>query len=460
MSMDLFVGRLARVSQLTSAEKQWFPKWLDGYARFGKLNMEQPIRLDQETVIGFLRSLRDNRVPAWRRLQAARSLELYQSLVLKSDAVSFFPIKSKLDEISRRERVFGHGAADNTLHVPGEGNSGRLNETEPKIIRRLRERLRVLNHPSSTEKAYVGCIKRFIRHMDDARLERYGAEEVAEFLTERALTDGVAASTQNQSLSACLFLYDKVLNRDIGFVNAMRARVGEYRPVVLTKSEIGELLQRIHGYQRTMFLLIYGSGLRHKECRCLRIKDVCFESRQILVRNGKGDKDRVTVLPDAVAEALNDQIRQSRMVHEMDLNEGFGEVYLPYALARKYPRASRDFRWQYVFPSRQRARDPRSGVIRRHHVHENTFAEALKRALQLSEVSKAAVPHSLRHSFATHLLESGSDIRTVQQLLGHKDVKTTMIYTHVMNRPGLAVTSPLDQMTYEHARHHSSISPS
>ncbi len=220
-----------------------------------------------------------------------------------------------------------------------------------------------------------------------------------------------------------------------------------YLPVVLTKSETTELLGKFPwNFKRTMFLLMYGSGLRHRECRTLRIKDVCFERHEILVRNGKGEKDRVTVLPELVVEELKRQIDSARLLHEQDLADGFGKVHLPYALARKYPNASRDFRWQYIFPSRQRSRDPRSGNIRRHHVYESTFREAFKKALQSTDITKLAVPHTLRHSFATHSLEDGADIRTVQELLGHKDVKTTEIYTHVMNRPGLAVRSPADRL--------------
>jgi integron integrase len=195
-----------------------------------------------------------------------------------------------------------------------------------------------------------------------------------------------------------------------------------------------------------MYKLMYGAGLRHRECRTLRIKDVCIETGTITVRNGKGMKDRVTVMPQNAIEMFQAQVARVRALHKSDLARGFGEVYLPYALANKYPNADREFCWQYVFPSPKLSRGPRSGTIRRHHLHERTFGNHFKKALRQAEIDKPATPHTLRHSFATHMLEGGADIRTVQELLGHKDVKTTMIYTHVMNRPGLNVVSPCDKL--------------
>ncbi len=219
--------------------------------------------------------------------------------------------------------------------------------------------------------------------------------------------------------------------------------------MVLTQSEVMRQFQFFFGEYALLFKLMYGGGLRHRECRTLRVKDVCTESGTIMVRNGKGMKDRVTVLPQNAVEMFQAQVARVRALHRSDLAQGLGEVYLPYALATKYPNANREFCWLYLFPSPRLSRDPRSGSFRRHHLHEHTFAAHLKKSLKQAEIDKPATPHTLRHSFATHMLENGADIRTVQELLGHKDVKTTMIYRHVMNRPGLRVVSPCDHLGLE-----------
>ena len=450
MSLAEFLRQIDS-ARLTKNERKWFPKWLSGYIQHNRLS-ENQIPINESIVLSFLRSLRDTNIPAWRRLQAAKALAAYQRLVLRQQLVDFHPILSKLHQLSRCESLAGNTLPQNTADpnesnlVPGEGNAGTLDGSEPDLIQRMRRTMRTLHHPKATETAYVGWIRRLIRHVDDERLDRYGEREIGDFLTDLAVTHKVAAGTQNQALAACLFFYEKVIGRDLRFIHAIRAKASQYRPVVLTKDEVHELLNLTQGRNRIMFLLMYGSGLRHRECRTLRVKDICIQSRQIVVRDGKGMKDRVTVLPDCAIDGLQRQLEYAQHLHREDLHRGLGQVYLPFALARKYPNADREFCWQYVFPSRQLSKDPRSGATRRHHVHEGTFASAFKKCLRRASITKPAVPHTLRHSFATHLLEDGADIRTVQELLGHKDVKTTMIYTHVMNRPGLAVTSPSDRL--------------
>ncbi len=242
-------------------------------------------------------------------------------------------------------------------------------------------------------------------------------------------------------------LYQKVFGRELEFLDAVRSNRPDHRPTVLSREEIGRLYPLFGGRNQLIFQLLYGSGLRHREALRLRIKDIEFDQGHIVVRDGKGEKDRVTVLPGTCVDSLHGQIETARLLHTQDLAEGFGNVYLPYALARKYPNAAREFGWQYLFPSRQKSRDPRTGIIRRHHIQESSFGRAFRSAVTRAKIDKPAVPHSLRHSFATHLLEDGADIRTVQELLGHNDVSTTQIYLHVMNKPGLAVKSPVDRLS-------------
>lgn len=273
-----------------------------------------------------------------------------------------------------------------------------------------------------------------------------GAREVEAFLTHLANAGHVAVSTQNQALSALLFLYREVLQIELPWMeNIQRAKRPRRLPVVLSREEVAALLAEMEGVTWLMASLLYGSGMRLMECLRLRVQDVDFVRREITVRRGKGGKDRRTMLPALVVDALQGQLAEARRVHERDLAAGFGAVWLPDALARKYTHAAREWAWQYVFPAGSRSIDPRTGVTHRHHVDESLLQRAVKLAVRRARIDKPATCHTLRHSFATHLIESGYDIRTVQELLGHKDVSTTQIYTHVLNRGGYGVQSPLDR---------------
>ncbi|MHB1618684.1 MAG: integron integrase [Sulfuricella sp.] len=315
----------------------------------------------------------------------------------------------------------------------------------PKLLDQVQAVLRVKHYSIRTERVYLDWIKRYILFHHKAHPAQMGAPEVEAFLSHLAVAGKVAASTQNQAKSALLFLYREVLALELPLLdNVTRAKTPQRLPVVLTASEVKSLLNRLDGTLWLMASLLYGGGLRLMECVRLRVKDVDFEMRQVTVREGKGFKDRVTMLPESSIAPLQAHLARVRALHEEDVTEGYGAVYLPYALEKKYPNAAKEWGWQYVFPARSLSVDPRSGVTRRHHVDEKSLQRAVKRAAQQAGIAKPATPHTLRHSFATHLLQSGYDIRTVQELLGHKDVQTTMIYTHVLNRGGRGVQSPLD----------------
>ena len=316
---------------------------------------------------------------------------------------------------------------------------------QPKLLDQVRNAIRVRHYSIRTEEAYLQWIRRFIVFHGKRHPRELGREGVEAFLTHLAVDGKVAAATQNQALNALVFLYREVLGQDIGLLqDVVRAQRRVKVPTVLSTDEVKAVLERIEGVTALMAGLLYGSGLRLMECVRLRVKDVDFEYRQITIRDGKGQKDRVTVLPASLIEPLRVHLSRVKKLHEADLADGFGEVYLPYALARKYPNANREWGWQYVFPSSKRSVDPRSGAVRRHHVAETVLQRAVKHAVRAAGLTKPASCHTLRHSFATHLLANGADIRTVQELLGHQDVSTTMIYTHVLKQGGLGVRSPLD----------------
>lgn len=326
------------------------------------------------------------------------------------------------------------------LHVPSPGKARKLLDQYSEFLRNRHYSLR-------TEKTYISWIRQYILYHRKRHPREMGVAEINDFITHLVNQKTVSASTQNQAISAILFLYRNVLNIQLeeDALIPIRPTRPKRVPTVLSRDEAKKVIARMDGIYQLMAQIMYGSGLRLMEVMRLRVKDLDFANRQIIVRDGKGENDRITMFPDVLLEPLRLHLKQVKAQHDLDLSKGYGTVYLPYALERKYRNASREFAWQYVFPAPVLSIDPVSGVRQRHHLNEANLQRAVKQAARLAKIDKPVTPHIFRHSFATHLLENGYDIRTVQELLGHKDVRTTMIYTHVLQRGGLAVKSPLDQ---------------
>lgn len=319
-------------------------------------------------------------------------------------------------------------------------------ETKPKtLLDKVRNEIRLRHYSIRTEQAYVAWIRRYVRYHNMKHPGKMGKREIKAFLSHLALERKVSSSTQNQAFNALLFLYRAVLEIDLdGNIDAFRAKNSERLPTVMTREETLSVIDAMSGKHKIIAMLLYGGGLRLMDALRLRVKDIDFRQNQIIIRDGKGAKDRITVLPDATKSPLKKHLKIIEEIHQNDLKKGYGSVWLPDALAMKYPNADRDWGWQYVFPSTTLSVDLRSGETRRHHLSESSIQKAVKKAVKKVGINKPVSCHTFRHSFATHLLESGYDIRTVQELMGHKDVSTTMIYTHVLNRNKLGVRSPLD----------------
>lgn len=330
---------------------------------------------------------------------------------------------------------------------PSEKERDGHSAKEPRLLDQARSRMRARHLSLRTEKSYLQWMRKYIVFHGKRHPAEMGEAEINAFLTYLAVERRVSASTQTQALCALLYLYREVLGRDVGELEGLiRAKRRRRLPVVLTRDEVRKVLSTLEGPERLFLTLLYGTGMRLMEGLRLRVKDVDFAESQITVRDGKGAKDRVTMLPSSVQDDLRRHLKKVEQLHKKDLEEGFGKVYLPYALERKYPSAPAQWAWQWVFPAAGRSEDPRTGIWRRHHLPEQSIQRAFRAAVQRAGLAKAATCHTLRHSFATHLLSNGYDIRTVQELLGHKSVKTTMIYTHVLNRGGRGVQSPLDNL--------------
>jgi len=333
------------------------------------------------------------------------------------------------------------------LTIPGnKENNFSQQRDKPKLLDKVTAFMRTRHYSKRTEEAYLDWIKRYIVFHNKKHPAEMGEKEINQFLNHLAVKENVSASTQNLALCAIIFLYKHILKKDPGELNFTWAKKGKKLPVVFSRTEVGKIISKLSGVNWIMINLLYGSGLRLMECVRLRVKDIDFENNNIVVRDGKGKKDRITVLPEKLKEKLELHLEKVEKLHKKDLEEGYGTVHLPDALEKKYRNASRELGWQYIFPASQISFDERTGKSRRHHVDESVLQKAVKEAIKKAGIRKQGSCHTFRHSFATHLLEDGYDIRTVQDLLGHENVNTTMIYTHVMKRGGLGVKSPADNL--------------
>ena len=417
-------------SGLPESTAEWYTRWARKFA----LSMKgKPLReRSAEDVRAFLRELESqDHIEPWQVKQA-------------SDALAFL-YRDFLGLDLREQMTEGEDQGSGANFADMVVSKAELDSWYGEIFKRLRTELRLRHYSLRTEQAYTHWVRRFLSFHARQPLDELGPEAIKEYLDYLAQARNVSASTQNQALNAIVFLYGQVLNVDAGtFGDFIRAKRTKRIPVVLTRSEVHRLLDGLSGVYYLMAGLMYGSGLRLMECVRLRVKDIDIERLQIAVRDGKGKKDRITTLAQRFVQPLRGQLAYARDLYERDLRQGTAGVYMWPALDRKYPGAAREWIWQYVFPSARLSVDPRMHVVRRHHVNENAVQKAVKKAALKAEITKKVSCHTLRHSFATHLLEGGYDIRTVQELLGHADVSTTMIYTHVLNQPGLAVKSPAD----------------
>lgn len=431
--------------EVPEAKAEWYASWAESFARSQK---ELPLKARKaEHVRAFLSNLKHQaNVKEWQVEQAREAL-----LILYVDFLKLPWAKKRSGHVGNINGA--QGSHESGQWKPPQRYSFRDSSTSKEadarhgdVIKRLRTEIRTRHYSIRTEQAYEDWIRRFITFHKLKSPRELGADAVKEYLEYLAEKRKIAASTQNQALNALVFLYEQVMKEPLGTIGDFtRAKRPKRLPVVLTREEVNLVLDNMSGTYGLMSGLMYGGGLRLMEGVRLRIKDMDFAQSQIAVRDGKGKKDRITIFPDRFKQPLKDHLVQVKELYEKDLKEGFGEVYIWPSLARKYPHAAREWIWQYVFPSDKFSVDPRSKKVRRHHIHENGLNRAIKDAAIRAGLTKQMSSHVMRHSFATHLLQSGYDIRTVQKLMGHADVSTTMIYTHVLNKPGLAVKSPADE---------------
>jgi integron integrase len=411
-------------------------------AQFHRVQQPAIWDFNEQHVIDFLRARLRSGAPAWKRLRIVEGLISYRNRVRKSSTPRLEPIRQKLQELVIRERF-----RDDTQAI--EEVAGTIDPNEPDVIGQLRRTMRLQRKQYNTEKAYVKWVRRFMRERclkAAADFSEIGPTDVEAFLTDLAVDGNVSPSTQDQAFYALLFLFEHVLKRDLGSVNAIRSGKPKRIPSVLSEPEVTALLGHLSGVHLLIAQLLYGCGLRIGECLRLRVKDIRFDLMRIEIHDSKGGKSRLVPLPVQTVEPLRRLLKSRRVLHEKDLERGEASVWLPHALSRKFPSAHREFKWQFLFASAKYARDPRSGKSHRHHLHWSTFAEHLRLAVRAAGTQTHVTAHTFRHSFATHLLAAGTDIRTIQELLGHSDIATTMIYTHVLSRKDIKVVSPLDRL--------------
>ena len=423
------------------AKAEYYLKWAQSFAKSSSGPLRNRTALQINSFLDKLAA--QEGIAQWQTVQASEALRiLYQDLLNVSWAVQW-PVEGRpLQE----ENSLPPDSEENQSSFRDQAHWGEVNALHKEVFDRLRTEIRMRHYSIRTERAYENWVCRFIVFHSLKSPKDLTPDSVKEYLEYIAEVREISASTQNQALNALVFLYEQVLHEPLGSIGDFtRAKRPQRLPVVLSREEVDSLLKNLTGVKALMAGLLYGSGLRLMECLRLRVKDIDFAQQQIVVRDGKGQKDRITVLPKIYEQQIKEHLEIVKAQYEKDLAEGFGEVYLWPSLARKYPNAAKEWGWQYVFPSERLSADPRAKKIRRHHLHESILQSAVKAAAIKAGLTKPVSVHVLRHSFATHLLESQYDIRTVQELLGHADVTTTMIYTHVLNRPGIAVKSPVDK---------------
>lgn len=438
MSVQLF----EKPSQ-ASQQIKWAQIWFGQLAKFHGQKVSTGWDFAPEHLIAFLRSKRDAGVPAWKRMKMITGILLFRDSIQKKSTDEFRWIHDKMQQIMGMERAKreGYESIDEAVgHIPSN---------ESDAVQSFRIALRKAGHPLTTERAYVRKLKAFMSARGLTRLkdfDRIAGRDVEAHLTDLAVDGNVAPSTQNAAFHGLLKFFTLVLKREMGEIRAIRASKGRQIPTVLSTEEVRNVFSHLNGVQLVIAKLLYGCGMRISEALRLRIKDLDFENRLIEIHQSKGGKSRLVPMPENLVEPLKRWMASREVLHRHDVADGTASVWLPYAVQRKYPNANSEFRWQYLFASARLSRDPKTRRLHRHHILAATFSSHLRRAVETAELHRHVTGHTFRHCFATHLIWSGTDIRTIQELLGHSDVKTTMIYTHVLNRSDITVTSPLDRL--------------